>query len=145
MKRIIEISLLIFLCVVFSGCTSDCGMGEDHKITVSVVENRDIQTNMGFSNHHIVTLDVTNLGDSLARSVTVKTTYCNEFKLGQRTCETPTINVGDIPPKATIRKYFEYDRVLLQNQLDGKYQLEYNVTSCLPYTTVDNKVFVSQR
>jgi len=145
MKRVIVISLLILLCILISGCTSNCVMGEDDKITVSVVENRDIQTNVGFSNHHIVTLNINNVGDSLARSVTVNTYYCNEFKLGQRTCENRTINVGDIPQKATINKFFEYDRVLIQNQLDGNYQLQYNVTSCLPITIVDNKVFVNQR
>jgi hypothetical protein len=100
---------------------------------------------MGFSNHHIVTLNITNIGDSPAKSVIIDTAYCNEIKLGQRMCENRTIDVGDIAPQTSIRKSFEYDRVLIQNQLDGNYQLQYDATSCLPITIIDNKVFVSQR
>lgn len=142
----IKLGFVILIVFIFiSGCTSDCIVGEDNKINISVVENRDVQTNMGLSNHHIVTLNITNIGDSLAKFVIVNSYYCNELKLGQRTCENRTISIGDLPPKATISKNFEYDRVLIQNQLDGSYQLQYSVDSCLPITIINNSVYVHQR
>jgi hypothetical protein len=144
MIKLISVTLVLAF-ILITGCETDCMTGEDYKIKVSVVENQDIQQNLGFSNHHNVTLNISNIGDTLAKSVTVKSYYCNEERLGQKTCENRTINVGDILPKSTVSKFFEYDRVLIQNQMDGTYHLQYNVTSCLPITTIDNKVFISQR
>jgi len=141
----IVVLLSCFLCIFISGCVTDCTTGNDNKINVSVIENRDIQENMGFSNRHVIILNITNIADTTAKSVIIYSAYCNELRLGQRTCENRTLNIGNIPPKATITKSFEYNRVLIQNQLDGNYHLEYSATSCLPYTTVDNNVLVSQR
>jgi hypothetical protein len=144
MIKIVFIILLLAF-ILIAACESNCMIGEDYKITVSVFNNRDIPENLGLSNTHNVTLNITNFGNSLAESVTIYTYYCNDFKFGQRECENRTINVGDIPPKSTVNEYFEYTRILAQDQLDGTYSLQYNATSCLPITVVNNIVIVNQR
>jgi hypothetical protein len=144
MKTIL-VGIVIAIFVFAAGCSDNCLNGEDKNINVSVVENNDIQTNMGFTYHHNVTLKIENTKNSIAKSVKIFTYYCNEIRLGQQTCENRTLTIGDIPPSATVIKYFEYDRALVQDQTDGTYHLRYRVESCLPITTINNSVYAIQR
>jgi hypothetical protein len=144
MIKILFIALILAF-ILIAGCNSNCANGEDRNINVTVIENRDIQTNMGLSNNHNVSLDIVNLKANDAKSVRVETYYCNDFTPQFRRCVNNSFNVGDIPPNGHVKKFFEYDRTAIDNPLDGKYQLDYTVTSCLPYTVVENKVIINQR
>lgn len=138
--------LIILIFIICSGCSSDCINGEDKNIDVSVVENIDTPTNLGFSYNHNVTINIVNAKDTVARSVKIDTYYCNDLTFGQsHKCENNSFKVGDIPPNTTIKKYFEYNRILVENQYDGKYQLQYKAESCLPITIENNSVFIHQR
>ncbi|MFA4825031.1 MAG: hypothetical protein WC593_07710 [Methanoregula sp.] len=138
--------LLIAIFVMIAGCSSDyCLTGEDKNITVSVVENKDKAINAGFTYHHNVTISIVNLLDASAKSVEVKTGYCNDFLPQQRKCENRSFNIDYIPPKGIVTQFFEYDRNVVENAADGKYQLQYRVKSCLPYIVVDNNIYASQR
>jgi hypothetical protein len=135
---------ILFILIIISGCSSNCITGEDRAINVSLGENREISTNLGATYHHNVTVNIANNANSDAKSVKIETYYCNDNKF-LHLCENESFNVDNIPPNSVIKRYFEYDRLIGQNQGDGKYQLLYKAESCLPVTTVDNKVFVSQR
>ena len=121
---------LLFLLILFSGCT-DCIIGEDRNITVSLIENKDIENYMGLSHHHNVSIDIINTRASAAKKVTVTSYYCNDFTPQLRRCVNQSFNIGDIPPNGHVLKFFEYDRTALDNPLDGKYQLQYKAESCL--------------
>lgn len=145
MKTIL-FGLIIVIFVLFTGCSSNnCINGEDKNVTVSVVENRDSQMNMGLTNHHNVTISIANIRDNPAKSVEVDTAFCNDFVPQFRKCENRSFKIGDIPPNGAVKQFFEYDRNAFENAADGKYQIQYNAKSCLPYIVVDNVVMVKQR
>lgn len=139
--------LMVFMFTIITGCSSNnCINGEDKNINISVGENIDTPTNMGFSYLHNVTINIVNVKDSTARSVKIDTYYCNDLTFGQsHKCENNSFSIRDIPPNAAIKKYFEYNRILVENQYDGRYQLQYKAESCLPITIVNNSVFIHQR
>ena len=141
----IGIILLIVTFVIIGGCSSNCINGVDNNINVSLIENIDTQQVSGLMNHHNVSINVVNIKDSIARSVSIDTSYCNDFSPQFRKCENRSFVIGDIPPKGMIKKFFEYDRTAIENTVDGKYTLQFEVKSCLPFETIDNKVYAKQR
>jgi hypothetical protein len=142
--KTISLGLMIALFLFIAGCSENCINGEDKNINVSVVENSDTPTNIGLTYHHNVTMNIVNLKNSTAKSVKIDTSYCNDFRLGHM-CENNTFNIGDISPNLAIHRFFEYDRAVGQDQLDGKYQLHYQVESCLPTVIINDTIYIRQR
>ncbi|MDD1687464.1 hypothetical protein [Methanoregula sp.] len=143
--KIIPISLVIAIFVLAAGCSDNCLNGEDKNINVSVVENRDSQMNMGLTNHHNVTIKIVNTRDSPAKSVHVDTVFCNDFSPHFRKCENRSFNIRNISSNGVVQQFFEYDRTAIEDPIDGKYQIQYRVESCLPITTINNSVYIIQR
>ena len=133
------------LFVIISGCATDCMDGVDNNINVSLLQNIDTKQNMDLTYHHNVSINVVNIKNSIAKSVSLDTSYCNDFTPKFRRCENRSFNVGDIPPKGTVTLFFEYDRNLIEHSTEGKYSLQYEIKSCLPIVTIDNIVYTKQR
>jgi hypothetical protein len=143
--KIILIGIVVAIFVFAAGCSDSCLNGEDKNITVTVLENKDTQMNMGLTNHHNVTIKIVNIRNTPAKNVEIDTAFCNDFVPDFRKCVNRSFKIDNIPPNGAVQQFFEYDRTAIENSVDGKYMIQYKANSCLPFIEVDNKIFVSQR
>jgi hypothetical protein len=120
--------------ILIAGCFDICEMSENKNISASIEgisRNPYYISNVVPMVHYNISVNITNNGKDVAKSLTIETYYCNQQNSFGH-CENRTFNIGDLNPKKTVQRYFEYDIAVIHDSNYGGHKMQYKAMSCYP-------------
>jgi len=139
------IIFFLFLSIIIAGCTSNTyrSNNPDIVLTANFQHNGTYTENLvDVKNRYVVTVNIFNNGTSIAKNVQIDHfSYCNNQKsFPFHNCITDKSflnNIGDLHPKETKTRYYNFERSAWINIPDEKYDIVCTVSSEYPKVAPD--------
>jgi len=118
--------VILLIMVIDSGCIS---RHSNPSIEVTATQQQTgthVDNWIDVENTFVITLNITNNGSAIAKSVNIKYAYCNNNPI-QAYCHNGTVDdLGDLQPYQSLTRYVTYNRSALSITALEKFQLTYD-------------------